>query len=79
MGVLVNSCAIELEKIGVTGRKKYFDVRLQKDGRHAVNKINRAVSMKIATGDSKRCSILAKKDRLKPFSQRKGVDEMKSF
>ena len=33
------------------------------EGRHAVSKINRAISMKITIEDSKRCNILAKRKR----------------
>ena len=32
-------------------------------GRHIASKINRAVSIKIAIEDGKRCNILAKRDR----------------
>ena len=32
------------------------------DGRHAVSKINRGVSMKIAKEDSKKCNIPAKRE-----------------
>ena len=79
MGVLVNSCNRELDRIGVGGRRKSCGVRQQKDGRHAVCKIDRAVCMKIAIEDRKRCSISVKRERLKTVSQRRGVDETKSF
>ena len=53
--------------------------RPTKDGRHAVSKINRAVSMKIAIKDSQKCNITAKTERLKTVSQRRGVEETKSL
>ena len=51
----------ELDRIGVRRRRKYCAVRPQEEGRYAVSKINRAVSMKIVMEDSKRCNILAKR------------------
>ena len=48
-------------------------------GRHAVSKIRRAVSMKIAVKESKRDNIAATRKRLKTVSQRRGVDKTKSF
>ena len=44
---------------------------------HAVSKTNKAVSMKIAIEDSKRCNIPAKREKLKTVNQRKEVDEVK--
>ena len=38
--------------------------RPREEGRHAVSKIRRAVSMKIAVEDSKRGNIAAKRERL---------------
>ena len=60
MGVLVNSCIRELDRVGVKGRKKFCAARPQEEGRHAVSKINRAVSIKIAIEDSTRCNIPVK-------------------
>ena len=54
-------------------------MKLQERVRHAVRKINRAITMKIAIEDSKRCNIPVKRERLKTVSQRRGVDEMESF
>ena len=79
MKVLVNSCSRELDRIWVRGRRKSCAEMQQEDGRQAVSKISRAVNMKIAIEDSKRCNISAKRGRLKAISQRRGVDETKSF
>ncbi|MPC21043.1 hypothetical protein E2C01_014016 [Portunus trituberculatus] len=38
-----------------------------------------AVSMKIAIKDRKKCNISAVRKRLKTVSERRGVDETKSF
>ena len=51
--------ALELDRIGM--RRRSCATRLQKKGRHAVCKINRAVGMKLAIEESKRCNILAKR------------------
>lgn len=51
--------------------------RPQEGRRHADSKINRAVSIKIAIEDSKRCNITTKRERLKIVSQRRRVDETK--
>ena len=61
------------------GRRKSCAARPQEDGRHAVSKINRAVSMKIGIEDSKRCNIPAKRESLKTVSQRRGVNVTKSL
>ena len=53
-------------------KKKFCVARLQ-EGRHAVSKINRAVSMKIAIENSKRCNIPHKGERLMTVSQRRGT------
>ena len=68
-------------KIWVKGRRRPCAAKPQEEESHAVRKINRAVSMKIAIEDSKRCSIAAEKERerLKTVSQRRGVDETISF
>ncbi|MPC81241.1 hypothetical protein E2C01_075848 [Portunus trituberculatus] len=76
---LVNSCIRELDRIEVRGRGKPCAARPQVEGRHAVSNISRAVSMKITIKDSKRCNIPTVKKRLKTVSQRRGVDETKSF
>ena len=61
------------------GRSKSCATRPREKGRHAVSVIRRAVSMKIAVKESKRGNIAAMRKRLKKVSQRKGVDETKSF
>ena len=46
-------------------RRQSCATRPREEGRHAVSKIKRAVSMKITVEDSKRGNITAKKERLK--------------
>ena len=77
--ILVNSYIREVDRIGVRGRSKSRAVRLREQGRHAVSKIRRAVSMKIALKESKRGNTVAIRKRLKTVCQRRGVDETKSF
>ena len=76
---LVNSCITEVDRIGVRGRGKSCAARPLKQGRYAVSKIRRAVSMKIAVKESKRGNIAAMRKRLKTVSQRRGVDKTTSF
>ena len=61
------------------GRGKSCAARPQEQGRHAVSKIRRAVSMKIALKVSKRGNIVAMRKRLKIVSQGREVDKMKRF
>ena len=49
------------------------------DAGHAVSKIRGTVSMKVAAKDSKKGNVAAMRERLKTVSQRRGVDETKSF
>ncbi|MPC17793.1 hypothetical protein E2C01_010659 [Portunus trituberculatus] len=72
-------CFGELDRIGMKGRRKPCAERPQEEGRHAVNKISRTVSMKIGIKNRKGCNISAVRKRLKTVSQRRGVDETKSF
>ncbi|MPC53714.1 hypothetical protein E2C01_047612 [Portunus trituberculatus] len=58
--------------MGMRGRRKSCGAEPQEEGRHAVSKISRAVSMKVALKDKKRCNISA-------VRKRRGVDETKSF
>ena len=53
--------------------------RPREGGRHAVSKIRRAVTMKIAVEERERSNITTVFERLKTVSQRWGVDETKSF
>ena len=53
--------------------------RPPEEGRLAVSKIRRAVSMKVTVENSKRGNITAKRERLKTVSQKRGIDETKSF
>ena len=68
-----------MDRIGVRERRKSCAARPKKEGRHAVSKIRRAVSMKTAVENSKRCNIAAMRKRLKTVCQRRGIDEMNSF
>ena len=52
-----------MDRRRVRGRRKSCAVRPQKDGRHVVSEINKAVSFEIMIKDSKRCNILAKRVR----------------
>ena len=79
MRILVNSCIRDLDRIGVRERGKSSAARPKKGGKHAVSKIRKAVSMKITVEYSKRANITAKRERLKTVSQRRGIDETKSF
>ena len=47
MRILVNSCIREVDRIVVRERGKCWLARPREEGRHAVSKIRRAVSMKI--------------------------------
>ena len=78
MRALVNCCIGELERIVMRERRKPCAERLLFGWRHAVNKINRAVSIKLAKGNTKRCTILALRKRLEIVSERRGVDETES-
>ncbi|MPC81589.1 hypothetical protein E2C01_076214 [Portunus trituberculatus] len=64
-----------MDRIGMIERRKPSAARPQEEVRHAVSKIKRAVSMKIAIKDSKRCNIPEVRKRLKTVNQRRGVDE----
>ena len=68
MRILVYSCIREVDRIGVRGRRKSCVARPREEERHAVSKIKRAVSMKIAVKDSKRGNIAAERKRLKTVS-----------
>ena len=69
----------ELDRIQMRQRRKSCAMRLQEEGRHAVSMINRAVSMKRAIEDSKRCNFLVKGETLKTVVQRRGVNKTKTF
>ena len=71
MGVLVNSCVRELDRIWVRGGRKSSTLRAQEKSRYIISNISRAASMKIAIEDSKRFSILAKRGKLQTVSQRR--------
>ena len=69
---MVNSCNKVGRKRGER-KKKPCAARLQEDGRNAVIKIRKAVSMKIAIKESKKGNIVAMRKRLKTISQRRGI------
>jgi len=66
--ILVNSCIIEMDRIGVRINKKSCAAGPRKEGRHAVSKFKRAVSMKTTVEDSKRCNTAAECERFKTVS-----------
>ena len=51
----------------------------QEEGRHAVSKFRRAVSMKIAIKDRKSCNITAELERRKAASKSRAVNESESL
>ena len=59
------------------GKIKPCAARPQEEGRHVVSKTNRAVGMKIAIEDGKKCNIPVKRERVKTVNQRRRVDETK--
>ncbi|MPC23408.1 hypothetical protein E2C01_016452 [Portunus trituberculatus] len=69
--MLVNSFIRELDRIGMRGRRKPCAARMQEEGRHAVSKIIRAVSMKIVVKARKKCGISAVRKRLKSEEERR--------
>ena len=52
MRILVYSCIREVDRIGVRERRQSCAARPPEEGRHAVSKIRRAVSMKVTVEDS---------------------------
>ena len=62
-----------MEGLGVRGRIKSCAVRPQEEGMPLARSIEKAIE------DSKRCNIPTKRERLKASSQRRGIDETKSF
>ena len=60
--------------------RKSYAVRPQEDRRHAVSKINKEVSMKIAIEDSKGCNIPVKReaDREEKLMRQKAFDSILS-
>ena len=70
MRTLVYFCIREVDRI-VRERRQCCLARPREEGRHAVSKIRRAVSMKITVEDTKRGNITAMRERLKTVSQRR--------
>ena len=79
MRILVYSCIRKVDRIGMRERGQSCAARPREEGRHAVSKIRRAVSMKISVEDRERQQCGEKREGLKTVSQRRGVDETKSF
>ena len=49
--ILVNSCIRKMDRIRMRKSRKFFSVRPREEGKHAVSKFRRAISMKIAVED----------------------------
>ena len=79
MEVLVNSCIRDLDRMRVSISRKASVARPQEEGRHAVSKFRRAVSMKIAIKDRKSCNITAELERRKAASKSRAVNESESL
>ena len=63
----------------VTSRRNPCVARSQKEGKRAVRKIRRIVSMKMTIENNRRCNIPGVRKRLKRVSQKRRVDKTKSF
>ena len=61
--IQVNFCIREVDTKGVRGRGKSCIARPREQGRHAVRKNRRAVSMKLAVKESKRGNIAVMRKR----------------
>ena len=68
-----------MDRIGVKVRRRSCAARLQEEGRQAVSMIRKAAGMKITVEDIKRGNNTPRRYRLKTVSQRRRVDETKSF
>ena len=58
MKILVNFCIRKMDRIEMRNRMS-CSARSRDEGRHAVSKLRKAVSMKIALEDRERCNIAA--------------------
>ncbi len=65
MEMVVNSCISQVDRIGVSERRKSCAARPWEGGRHAVSKFRRAVTVKTAIEDRQRCNIATVFERLK--------------
>ena len=65
MRILINSCIRKLDRIGIRVSGESCAAGPREGGRHAVSKIRRAVTMKIAIKDNKRSNTAAMFKRLK--------------
>ena len=61
MFCLWGSDSLVCTRIEMRERRKSCVARLQKEGRHAVSKVSRAITMKIAIEDSTRYNIQAER------------------
>ncbi len=79
MEMLVNSCISEVDRVGMREHRKSCAARPRKEGRHAVSKFRRAVTMKTTVEDRQRSNIATVFERLKTVNQRRRVDDAKDF
>ena len=79
MGVLVDSCVDELDRVGVRERNKSCTLRAKEEGKYTASNIKREVTMKISIEDCKKYNIPSQEERLKTVRQKREVDETKSF
>ncbi len=79
MKILVDSCIRGLDRIRVSKSGKLSSARPQEGGRHAVSKLRRAVSMKIAIKDRQRSNSAARFKAKKTVSERRRANKAKSF
>ena len=77
--MLVKSCIKYLGYMKVSFNRKASVAGPQEEGRHAVSKFRRAVSMKIAIKDRKSCNITAELERRKAASKSRAVNESESL
>jgi len=66
--ILVNSCIIEVDRVGVRVIKQSCAARSRDGERHAVSSFGRKVAMKIAIEDKKRENIAAECEKLTTVS-----------
>ncbi len=73
--MLVNSCNKDLDRVRASVSRKSSVAWSQEEGKHAVSRFRRAVSMKIVIKDKTRCNITAEFERSKIASKSRAVDE----
>ena len=75
MEMLVKSCIKDLDKMKESFSRKLSVAEPQEEGRHAVSKFRRAVSMKIAIENRKSCNITAHLEENKAACKSREVAE----